>query len=73
MAKGGSVEQRSSCVLQKSSAPTAAAEYKKTDEPQPDVKDEAEAEEEEEEAKEDEPGLMDEHVGFGPYELELFD
>lgn len=41
------------CDLQKSSASAPAAEYKKTDEPQPDVKEEAE----EEEAKDEEPGL----------------
>ncbi len=51
----------SSCALQKSSETTSAAEYKKTDAPQPDVKEEAEEEEaaeEEEEAKEEESGLI---------------
>lgn len=54
----------SSCALQKSSESTSAAEYKKTDAPQPDVKEEAEeeeeeAKEEEEEAKEVESGMID--------------
>ncbi|KAL0176764.1 hypothetical protein M9458_029094, partial [Cirrhinus mrigala] len=40
------------CTGKKSSAPTSAAEYKKTDEPQPDVKEEAEDEEDKED-KED--------------------
>lgn len=48
----------SSCALQKSSAPTSAAEYKKTDEPQPDVKEEAEDEEDQEK----ETGLIDKNV-----------
>lgn len=49
-------------VVQKKSPATAAAEYKKTDEAQPDVKEEEEEEEEEGEGEEEEkaeksPGL----------------
>lgn len=43
------------CNFQKKPA-TSAAEYKKTDEPQPDVKDE-EDEENEDEDKDEEPGI----------------
>uniref|UniRef100_A0A8C1CME2 Calnexin n=1 Tax=Cyprinus carpio carpio TaxID=630221 RepID=A0A8C1CME2_CYPCA len=45
------------CCTGKSPASTSAAEYKKTDAPQPDVKEEAE----DEEAKEEESGLIDKH------------
>ncbi|XP_016092719.1 calnexin-like [Sinocyclocheilus grahami] len=48
------------CTGKKSSASTSAAEYKKTDAPQPDVKEEAEEEEEEEEAKEEEEEAKEE-------------
>ncbi|XP_062856937.1 calnexin [Trichomycterus rosablanca] len=41
------------CCTGKKNAATPAAEYKKTDEPQPDVKDEGEGEEEEEEEEEE--------------------
>lgn len=45
------------CHFQKKPA-TSAAEYKKTDEPQPDVKEEEEEEEDEEEAGDEEPGIF---------------
>lgn len=51
--------------VQKKSAAASAAEYKKTDEAQPDVKEEEEEEEEAEEAEEAEPS------GPGGYQLWL--
>lgn len=49
------------CVLQKKSPETPAAEYKKTDEAQPDVKEEEEEDEEEEDKAEEKssPGIYD--------------
>lgn len=61
-------------LLQKRSASTAA-DYKKTDTPQPDIKDDVEEEEklEEEEAKDEELGMMSFIFFFCPSKCDIKD